>query len=60
MAFVWLWITLFIVGFYPIIDGRAQILAVLKAAWSRRAAKADSGVSSPTAVEVQREEKEEK
>lgn len=31
IAIIWLWGTLFVVGFYPIIDGRYQLLAVWRA-----------------------------
>jgi SSS family transporter len=31
IAIIWLWGTLFVVGFYPIIDGRYQLLAVWQA-----------------------------
>ncbi|KAF2398136.1 hypothetical protein EJ06DRAFT_583948 [Trichodelitschia bisporula] len=30
IAIIWLWGTLFVVGFFPLIDGRAQIIAVVR------------------------------
>ncbi|KAF2667822.1 urea active transporter [Microthyrium microscopicum] len=45
IAIIWLWGTLFMVGFYPLIDGRAQILAVFKALRGVKK-QADSGSSS--------------
>lgn len=31
VAIIWLWCTLFVVGFFPIIDGRGQILQIWRA-----------------------------
>ncbi|KAI9801775.1 MAG: hypothetical protein M1825_003147 [Sarcosagium campestre] len=38
IAIIWLWITLFIGGFYPIIDGRAQFVAIYRALKTGKAA----------------------
>jgi urea-proton symporter len=50
VALVWLWITMFIVGFYPIIDGRQQLLdvwiAMREGKWAKGAK--DGGVSVET------------
>ncbi|PVH75681.1 hypothetical protein DL98DRAFT_498023 [Cadophora sp. DSE1049] len=33
ISIIWLWGTLFVAGFYPIIDGRKQILSIIRALW---------------------------
>jgi hypothetical protein len=35
ISIIWLWGTLLIAGFFPIIDGRYQILVIFKALWKR-------------------------
>ena len=52
VAIVWLWITLFVAGFYPIIDGRDQILAVIRGVLKRPKAKDLSAGSSEVGVEA--------
>ena len=52
IAIIWLWCTLFIAGFYPIIDGRQQILAVMKGLFKRRYSKSPSGSSSEIGEDV--------
>lgn len=46
VAIIWLWGTLFVVGFYPIIDGRAQIALVYKALTMPKQKQVASGGSS--------------
>ncbi|KAK1763373.1 hypothetical protein QBC33DRAFT_459551 [Phialemonium atrogriseum] len=38
VSLIWLWLTLFAVGFYPIWDSRHQIVAVFRNLWTRRRA----------------------
>jgi len=45
VAIVWLWGTMLIAGFYPIIDGRKQIMVIFKSSGNIR--KVESGTSSP-------------
>ncbi|KAK8242177.1 urea active transporter [Phyllosticta capitalensis] len=59
VAIIWLWITLFIVGFYPLIDGRGQIMAVLRGMrGSTRSRGTDSSAESVTVVVAPAETKE--
>ncbi|KAL5452691.1 hypothetical protein PMIN06_005875 [Paraphaeosphaeria minitans] len=46
IAIIWLWGTLFIVGFYPLIDGRQQIWAVWQAVREGRHKKDGKGAAS--------------
>ncbi|KAI1073620.1 urea active transporter [Whalleya microplaca] len=55
IALVWIWITLFVVGFYPIIDGRAQILAVWNSVFSRERSKIAFREPSVAALDVEGE-----
>jgi SSS family transporter len=52
IAIIWLWITLLIAGFYPLIDGREQILAVLRGTFEPSKRKNVSGSSSDVGEEV--------
>ncbi|KAK7550224.1 urea active transporter [Phyllosticta citricarpa] len=58
VAIFWLWITLFIVGFYPLIDGRAQIIAVLKGICGSPQPRRESSTESVNVVETSAETKE--
>jgi hypothetical protein len=51
VAIIWLWGTLFIAGFYPLIDGRQQIIAVFRGVTNRTLGKSKSGSSSEIEVE---------
>ncbi|PSK55453.1 hypothetical protein B9Z65_2842 [Elsinoe australis] len=53
IAIIWLWCTMLIAGFYPIIDGREQLLFIWRS-WRGKAAKADSA-SSDSAQEERTE-----
>ncbi|OCK80019.1 urea active transporter [Lepidopterella palustris CBS 459.81] len=53
IAIIWLWGTLFMVGFYPIIGGRVQLLAVWRALW---VGKEKGGGTPSSASTVGREE----
>jgi len=49
IAVIWLWGTLFVAGFYPIIDGRGQLIAIYKALRDGTEVKAeDEAVESET------------
>ncbi|KAH9991095.1 urea active transporter [Xylariaceae sp. FL0662B] len=52
ISLIWIWITLFVVGFYPIIDGRAQILAVWHSVFRERSGVGFREASTPI-VEVE-------
>ncbi|KAK4213920.1 Sodium:solute symporter family-domain-containing protein [Rhypophila decipiens] len=52
---IWLWITLLIVGFYPIIDGREQILDVWRALRKDRAAKKNASTTNSGAASIEGE-----
>ena len=52
IAIIWLWGTLFVAGFYPIIDGRKQILAVIRGTTGGHKAKSASGSSSEVGVKA--------
>lgn len=49
IAIIWLWGTLFIVGFYPLIDGRQQIWAVWQAVRDRPKKEAKGGAVDESA-----------
>lgn len=51
VSIIWLWGTLFIAGFFPIIDGRRQILAIFKAI-RKGGSSEKTGIASPTDGEV--------
>ena len=51
VAIIWLWITLFVAGFYPIIDGREQIIRVIRGTCSQSNAKTASEASSEVEIE---------
>jgi hypothetical protein len=46
ISIIWLWGTLFIAGFYPLIDGRKQIIAVIRGSFKRPKTQEKSEVSS--------------
>lgn len=55
IAIIWLWCTLLIAGFYPLIDGRDQILTVFRALGQgkqRKTLPESSGASSVEGVQV--------
>jgi hypothetical protein len=50
IAIIWLWGTMFIVGFYPLIDGRQQIWAVWQAVKEARHKKGAKSTASDRSV----------
>ncbi|RDI84056.1 hypothetical protein Vi05172_g5833 [Venturia inaequalis] len=58
IAIIWLWCTLLIAGFYPLVDGRDQILAVFRALGQKKQLKTSTesiGSSSVEGVKVDHE-----
>ncbi|KAF1987581.1 urea active transporter [Aulographum hederae CBS 113979] len=56
IAIFWLWGTLFVAGFYPLIDGRKQILSVLSALFSGKDVAEESGSSQASSIQVEKVE----
>lgn len=50
ISIIWLWGTLFVAGFYPLIDGREQLIAVARAVWVGKGKPQESGTSSDADV----------
>ena len=65
ISIIWVWGTMFIVGFFPIIDGRAQILQVWRGLRDgskggqalQPTAEVSTGATTPVAENASREEK---